>query len=60
MYYRGTIRSYNNFVIYVNYSLFFPSFSSGSIDRANDLIPQLSYRTQYDDKMIFSGLLQFM
>lgn len=58
--YRGTIRSYNNFVIYVNYSLFFPSFSSGPIDRANDLIPQLSYRTQYDDKMIFSGLLQFM
>lgn len=57
--YRGNICQ-KNLVIFLDYSLFFPSFSSGPIDRANDLFPQLSIREKLDYNLVSKGLVLFL
>ena len=50
----------NNLVSYLNYSLFFPSFSSGPIDRAGDLSLQLTSRKEFNYEVVTKGLMLFL
>lgn len=58
--YRGKLRSERNLLRFAAFSSFFPSILSGPINRARDLLPQLSGERRFELEPFKEGLWRFL
>lgn len=54
--YRGKIKPETNLGIFATFIVFFPQLVAGPIERASNLLPQISQQFSFDENRIVSGL----